>query len=54
MIEWLWAGAVGLAGLILAVFLIVLPERLEEWRQRLWETDSQGELPPEDQPPPRA
>ncbi len=41
-----WAVAVGFCGGALAFSLIILPEHLAKWRERLWETDSEGELPP--------
>jgi hypothetical protein len=45
---WGWIVALGSVGLILAVSLSSIPERLIEWRRQFWETDSNGEWPPED------
>jgi hypothetical protein len=48
---WGWIIALGIVGLILAVSLSSIPERLIEWRRQFWETDSDGNLPPQDAPP---
>jgi hypothetical protein len=47
--EWLWAVAILVVGAILTVLLSSIPERVVEWRRNVWETDSDGTIPEEDE-----
>ena len=40
---WMTAGAV-VVGIILTITLSSIPERFVEWRRRIWESDSDGNL----------
>lgn len=44
---WGWIIALAIASLILGVMLTSIPERIIEWRRRIWETDSDGNIPKE-------
>ena len=34
-----------IAGLVLTIMFSSIPERWQEWRKRMWESDSDGNLP---------
>jgi len=34
-----------IAGLLLTFLMSSIPERIAEWRKRMWESDSDGNLP---------